>query len=132
MPSQSLCARFRTPRAEEAGIRLVVGCRLDLRDSLPVLVYPTDRSAYARLCRLLSVGKGRAGKGACDLAWQDLAGHGEGLLAILLPDAPDAALTQSLARLRADFRGRSYLALTLRRRPGDAGRLRVLADMAQA
>ena len=50
-------------RAEEAGIRLVVGCRLDLRDGLPVLVYPTDRAAYARLCRLLSIGKGRAGKG---------------------------------------------------------------------
>ena len=119
-------------RAEEAGIRLVVGCRLDLRDSLPVLVYPTHRAAYARLCRLLSIGKGRAGKGACDLGWQDLAAHGEGLVAILLPDAPGAALAESLARLRADFRDRGYLALTLRRRPGDAGRLRVLADMAQA
>ena len=119
-------------RADEAGVRLVVGCRLDLRDGLPVLVYPTDRAAYARLCRLLSIGKGRAGKGACDLGWQDLAGHGEGLLAVLLPDAPDAALAESLARLRADFRGRGYLALTLRRRPGDAGRLRLLADMAQA
>ncbi len=119
-------------RAEEAGIRLVVGCRLDLRDGLPVLVYPTDRAAYARLCRLLSIGKGRAGKGACDLGWQDLAGHGEGLLAVLLPDAPDAALAESLVRLRADFHDRGYIALTLRRRPGDAGRLRMLADMAQA
>ncbi|HVB69526.1 MAG TPA: error-prone DNA polymerase, partial [Acetobacteraceae bacterium] len=119
-------------RAAEAGIRLVVGCRLDLRDSLPVLVYPTDRAAYARLCRLLTLGKGRAGKGACDLAWQDLAAHGDGLIAILFPDAPDAALAASLARLRADFPGRAYLALTLRRRPGDAVRLRELADMAQA
>jgi DNA polymerase III alpha subunit len=51
-------------RAEEAGIRLVAGCRLDLRDGLSVLVYPTDRAAYARLCRLLSIGKGRAGKKA--------------------------------------------------------------------
>jgi error-prone DNA polymerase len=54
------------------------------------------------------------------------------LLAVLLPDAPDAALADSLARLRADFRDRGYLALTLRRRPGDAGRLRMMADMAQA
>jgi error-prone DNA polymerase len=107
-------------RGEEAGIRLVVRCRLDLRDGLPVLVYPTDRAAYARLCRLLSIGKGRAGKGACDLGWQDLTGHGEGLLAVLLPDASDAALAESLARSRADFRDRGYLALTLRRRPGDA------------
>jgi error-prone DNA polymerase len=64
-------------RAEEVGIRLVVGCRPDLRDSLSVLVYPTDRAAYAQLCRLLTLGKGRAGKGACDLGWQDLTAHGE-------------------------------------------------------
>ena len=53
--------------AEEVGIRLIVGCRLDLRDSLPLLAYPTDRAAYARLCRLLTLGKGRTGKGGCDL-----------------------------------------------------------------
>jgi error-prone DNA polymerase len=119
-------------RAEEAGIRLVVGCRLDLRDSLPVLVYPIDRSGYAQLCRLLTLGKGRAGKGACHLDWQDLADHGEGLIAVLLPDAPDEALAGSLSHLRAAFADRAYLALTLRRRPGDAVRLRQLADMAQA
>ena len=119
-------------RAEEVGIRLVVGCRLDLDDSLPVLVYPTDRAAYGRLCRLLSIGKGRAGKGACDLRWRDLAEYGDGLLAVLLPQAPDAALADSLARLHTDFPKRGYLALTLRRRPGDAARLRLLADMAQA
>jgi error-prone DNA polymerase len=32
------------PRADEAGVRLVVGCRLDLRDGLPVLAYPIDRN----------------------------------------------------------------------------------------
>jgi error-prone DNA polymerase len=119
-------------RADEVGIRFIVGCRLDLSDSLPVLVYPTDRAAYARLCRLLSIGKGRAGKGACDLRWRDFAQYGDGLLALLLPEAPDATLKDSLARLRSDFPKRGYLALTLRRRPGDAARLRLLADMAQA
>ena len=67
-------------RAAEVGLRLVVGCRLDLRDSLPVLAYPTDRAAYARLCRLLTLGKGRAGKGGCNLSWADLAAHSDGLL----------------------------------------------------
>ena len=119
-------------RADEASIRLVVGCRLDLSDSLPVLVYPTERDGYARLCRLLSIGKGRAGKGGCDVRWRDLARYGDGLLTVLLPDAPDAALADHLARLRGDFPNRCYLALTLRRRPGDAGRLRLLEDMAQA
>ena len=55
-------------RAHEAakvtGVRLIVGCRLILADGSEVLVYPTDRPAYARLCRLLSLGKGQSGQGA--------------------------------------------------------------------
>ena len=31
------------------GVRLVVGCRLDLQDGMSILVYPTDRAAYSRL-----------------------------------------------------------------------------------
>ena len=84
-------------RAQEVGIQLVIGCRLDLMDGLSVLVYPTDRPAYSRLCRLLTIGKGRAGKGACHLEWSDLVEYGEGLLVVLLPDQPDAALAASLA-----------------------------------
>ena len=118
-------------RAEEVGIRLIVGCRLDLRDGLPLLVYPTDRASYGRLCRLLTLGKGRTGKGGCDLAWEDLARAGEGLLLILLPDAPDARLAGELARMRDDFPGRCHLSLSLRRRPGDAVRLRQLDDLAR-
>jgi error-prone DNA polymerase len=38
-------------------------CRLDLADGMSVLVYPTDRPAYSRLCRLLSLGK--KGRSAC-------------------------------------------------------------------
>jgi len=54
------------------------------------------------------------------------------LIAVLLPDVTDAALAGALARLRRDFAGRCHLALGLRRRPGDAVRLRQLADLAQA
>ena len=116
-------------RATELGMRLIIGCRLDLQCGTSLLAYPTDRAAYARLCRLLTVGKERGGKGACVLDWSDVAHHQEGMLAVLLPDEDDGA---DLHRLRATFEGRAYLALTLRRRPGDAVRLRHLADSAQA
>jgi error-prone DNA polymerase len=119
-------------RAAEAGIRLIVGCRLDLRDDISVLVYPTNRAAYAGLCRLLSRGKARAGKGACDLAWQDLTEYAAGLIAVLLPDAPDATLAQNLRAMKQDFGGRAYVALCLRRRPGDAARIAAIAAMAAA
>ena len=42
--------------AKTTGVRLVVGCRLDLTDGMSVLVYPMDRPAYSRLtgCCLLA------------------------------------------------------------------------------
>ena len=119
-------------RAKEAGIRLVIGCRLDLTDNTSLLVYPTDRPAYARLCGLLSIGKKKGGKGACHLDWNDLAAHREGLLAILLQDQADDSCHGNLHRLKRDFGENAYLALTFHRRPGDAKRLFALSQMAQA
>ncbi|MBO0664433.1 error-prone DNA polymerase [Jiella sp. MQZ9-1] len=116
--------------AKTTGVRLIVGCRLDLAGSLPVLVYPTNLAAYSRLCRLLSLGKSRAGKGACHLEWDDLAAHAEGLLAILLPEAADETCRLEAARLAACFGDRASLALTLRRRPGDRLRLYDLSNLA--
>ena len=114
-------------RAQEARVRLVIGCRLDLTDGTSILTYPTDRPAYSRLCRMLSIGKSRAGKGACQLDWDDLAAHGDGLIAILCtPPTPE-----KLQRLRTDFPSRSYVALTLQRRPNDAVRLQKITDLAR-
>ena len=114
------------------GVRAIVGCRLDLVCGTSLLVYPTDKAAYARLCRLLSVGKGRAGKGACHLHWTDVEEWADGLIAILVPDRADAATEQALARTRKVFGRRANLALTIRRRPKDAIRLRDLAAMGAA
>ena len=116
--------------ARQTGVRLVIGSRLDLTDGTALLLYPMDRAGYGRLCRLLTLGKGRAGKGACDLSWEDVADWAEGLLAILVPDEPDDRCARQLARLRRTFPGRCYVALTLRRRPGDVLRLHLLSEQA--
>ena len=116
--------------AKELGVRLIIGCRLDLADGMSLLVYPTDRPAYARLCRLLSLGKGRAGKGKCELQWRDVEAYSEGLIAVLVPDEADDGCAQYLHKLARVFGDRAYLALTLRRRPGDARRLQELANLA--
>ncbi|RUV28816.1 MAG: DNA polymerase III subunit alpha [Mesorhizobium sp.] len=115
--------------AKTTGVRLVVGCRLDLADGMSVLVYPTDRAAYARLCRLLTLGKGRAGKGKCHLEWVDLLAYGEGLITVLVPDAADETCGMRLRRLREGFGDRAYMALTLRRRPNDQLRLHNLSNI---
>ncbi|MGB3834232.1 MAG: error-prone DNA polymerase [Mesorhizobium sp.] len=116
--------------AKATGVRLVVGCRLDLADGMSVLVYPTDRAAYGRLCRLLSLGKGRAGKAKCHLEWPDLVAYGEGLIAVLLPDTADETCALRLRRLREAFADRAYMALSLRRRPNDQMRLHELSNLA--
>ncbi|MDT7953134.1 MAG: error-prone DNA polymerase [Acetobacteraceae bacterium] len=118
--------------AKTTGIRLVAGCRLALRDGTVLLAYPTDRPAWSRLCRLLTEGKRRTGKGGCDIGWDDLAAGGDGLLYILVPEQPDARLQAQLARLAADAPSRAYLAGTIRRRPGDQTRLHRLATLAAA
>jgi len=117
--------------AKATGVRLIVGCRLDLACGMSVLVYPTDRAAYARLCRLLTLGKGRAGKGKCHLEWADLAAYSEGMIAVLVPYDADDECGFRLRRLRDAFGDRAYLALTLRRRPNDQMRLWELSQLAQ-
>jgi error-prone DNA polymerase len=116
--------------AKTTGVRLIVGCHLQLTDGSEILIYPTDRSAYARLCRMLSLGKGRAGKGKCSLNWDDLADWGQGLIAMLVPDRADGLLRMQLIRLRDIFADRAFCALTLRRRPRDHLRLHEIAKMA--
>ena len=116
----------------KTGVRAIVGCRLDLTDGTALLVYPTDKAAYGRLCRLLSIGKTRAGKGACHLDWSDVADWNEGLLAMLVPDRADATTQAALARTKRLFGERTYMALSVRRRPRDAIRLRDLSRIAAA
>src|SRR5271165_3955180 len=95
--------------AKEVGLRLVVGCRLDLRDGTSLLAFPEDRAAYGRLTRLLTLGKRRAPKGECHLDYADVVAHGAGQIVVVLPlDATDVA--DFATRVAADFKGRAYLA----------------------
>jgi error-prone DNA polymerase len=76
-------------QAKELGFRLAVGSRLVFADATPdILAYPTDRAAYGRLCRLLTVGNKRAEKGDCILQLDDLIEFAEGLLLIVIPPRP--------------------------------------------
>ena len=98
--------------AKEIGLRFVVGARLVLTDGAAYLAWPTDRDSYGRLTRLLSLGRMRAPKGACDIGRDDLIGHAEGwVMAASPPALPDAAFA---TRLRADAAAlRCKLALPL-------------------
>ena len=69
-----------------AGARVVPGARLAFIDGSPdALVYPKDRAAYGRLCRILTEGNLRAPKGECWLKLDDLLERSEGLQVVALP-----------------------------------------------
>lgn len=127
----SLAGIVRALEASRAtGLRLVVGCRLDLADGMSILVYPTDRAAYSRLTRLLTLGKCRGGKGNCILHLDDVAEYSDGLICIHIPDLPDEFCAMQLRKIAQTFGDRAYLALSLRRRPNDQMRLYELSKLA--
>ncbi|MEX1206752.1 MAG: error-prone DNA polymerase [Dongiaceae bacterium] len=133
--------------AKEAGIGFIVGARLDLEDGAGLLAYPTDRAAYGRLARLLTLGKRRAPKGQCRLTLADVLDHAAGLILVALPpDAPPPQpspaqrgrerrgphgdLAAALRCLADACPGRAYLAGHHLLRGDDARRLDGLATLA--
>ncbi len=95
--------------AKECGIQLVVGASLRLTNpeaaGARLLVYPTARDSYARLCRLLTLGKRLAPKGDCQLTLHDMVQHADGLVCVaLLPDTIGSALIDVLCGLRHVFK----------------------------
>ncbi|MDP1752961.1 MAG: error-prone DNA polymerase, partial [Reyranella sp.] len=119
-------------REDPDRIKLLVGCRLETRDGYSLLAYPTDLAAYKRLSRLLTLGNRRAEKGQCDLTFDDLAAHAEGLLAIVLPPRrlEEPAFRERLRALARLFGDRCYLAGTMLFRGDDARRLAQLDNLA--
>ncbi|HET6250365.1 MAG TPA: error-prone DNA polymerase [Tepidisphaeraceae bacterium] len=88
--------------AKESGLHLLIGTRLRLTDAPDLLVWTPDRKAYARLCRLLTLGKRRAEKGECALSLADFLEESEGMLAAIVEgsersqietSAPDSRIT---------------------------------------
>lgn len=119
--------------ARQAGLHLVIATRLVPRDGPEVLCFPTDRAAYGRLCRLLTLGKRRAAKGDCDIGLDDIADHAEGQIAIVLPPdhlAPGddhSRFEHDLSRLREIFGRDCHLAAQHLYRGDDDARIARLA-----
>lgn len=91
--------------------KLIVGSRLVLRDC-PVdwLALPTDRAAYRRLSRLLTLGKRRADKAECHLDLQDLEAGCLGMILIALPPADLSRAQEPVQRLGRRFPGAVFFA----------------------
>ena len=118
--------------AKGAGLRPLIGCRLDLVDAPSLLAYPRDRAAYGRLSRLLSLGKMRCDKGECDLSLSEVALHAEGIAFIALPDDDLGAFETALPQLTAALPGLRHVAAAHRYRGDDLARIERLDRSARA
>ena len=114
-------------------VRALTGCRLDFADGTPsLLCYPTDREAFGRLTRLLTVGQLRAEKGECHLFWKDFLEHVDGQLALIVPPPRlDEAFEDDLMRMAGALRGRVWLVANRAYAAQDLKRLARLADLAR-
>jgi error-prone DNA polymerase len=114
-----------------AGLRPLIGCRLDLTDAPSLLAYPIDRDGYGRLSRLLSLGKMRAEKGACELMLQDIANHADGIAFIAWPQDDLDAFEADLPRLRDALTSLRHVAASWLYRGDDNTRIERLDRIAK-
>ncbi len=116
--------------------KLIVGARLVLRDC-PVewLALPTDRAAYHRLSRLLTLGKGRAGKAECHLTSADLAslaseGGCRGMILIALPPPDIEQALDPIRNMACRYPGHVFLGAVPRYDGSDQAWFDACADLA--
>jgi error-prone DNA polymerase len=118
--------------------KLLIGARIVFIDGTPdIFVYPRDRTAYGRLCQLLTRGKRgdditRIEKGECRLSFSDLLEFSEGqLLVLTLPHRFEfEQALEILAKLKASSAEGVWLAASLVYRGDDRRRLARLDDLA--
>jgi len=119
--------------AREHGMRLVVGARIEPAGAPPLLCWPADRAAHARLSRLVSTGRRRAGRAGFEASLDEALDALRGSpVAAMPPDAPDPGFARMLARLREAFADDLHLVVHALRRGDDAQRLAHHAALARA
>ncbi|MBT6096369.1 MAG: error-prone DNA polymerase [Rhodospirillaceae bacterium] len=117
--------------AKQAGVQLVIGCRLQLSDGPDLLAYPKDRAAYGRLTRLLTLGKRRAPKGECEISLADVLTRGDELvIALMAPERIDPEFENAMHELSLRFKKDLYLAVSYDYFGGNEARLKTQADLA--
>ena len=144
--------------AKRQGLKLLVGCRLQFTDGAELIVYPRDRSAYGRLCKLISIGKsavqadgavGEGGfallgaaaandgakpipKGECRLVFEQAAALGEGLVALVpAPARIDKVFEARLRRWAQAWPDQVFLAAAPLHRGDDRARLNRLSALGE-
>jgi error-prone DNA polymerase len=110
--------------ARESALKLVVGSELKCTEGLKVVALAADHRSYAALCRLITLARRAAPKGAYRLTSEDLARHlaDSRCLVLWLPDAREVD-RRSGHWIKERFPNRSWLAVELFNAGNDRQRL---------
>ncbi|MBX2925955.1 MAG: error-prone DNA polymerase [Chitinophagaceae bacterium] len=124
--------------AKANGIRIIVGCCLDLQDGPSLLAYPIHLDGYSRLSHLLTTGNLRTEKGKCDLYKKDVYANKEGILFAVIPPSKlntrfdyDDSFRKALAEYRDHLQGQLYLTATRFYQGDDIKKLYRLAELSE-
>ena len=122
--------------AKKAGIRIIVGCRLNLLDGISLLAYPANKAAYSLLCNLLTLGNRRAVKGECHLYKTDVYKYSADVKFIVVPPAGlnelfdfNTSFSVALKEYKNAFGNNLYIAATRRYQGDDSKYLYCLAAL---
>ena len=72
--------------AKDEQLKFIVAAELTFVDAPACVVWVPNRKAYGQLCKLLTLGRRRAGKGECLLYFDDLREFGEDWIVGVIPD----------------------------------------------
>ncbi len=124
--------------AKKAGIRIVVGCRLNLQDGNSLLAYPTNINGYSKLSNLLTLGNRRAEKGQCILYKKDVFEISGEIKFVLIPPTIlsdnfqfENSFIKNLEEYKKYFGGDLYLAITKRYQGDDNKQIFQLMELSK-
>ncbi|MGV3484361.1 MAG: error-prone DNA polymerase [Planctomycetaceae bacterium] len=123
--------------AKEQGLTYLVGAEIHPIDAPMMVLWPTDRASYGRLCRLISRGRMRREKGECELSWDDISQYSEGIVAAVRPTqamcgSPPEPIRNRLQDFADCFGDRGYLLCELHCGVDDAATIEQLQRLSQA
>lgn len=104
--------------AKKSGIKIIIGCRLDLIDGISVIIYPVNKSGYSRLVNLITTGNLRTEKGKCELLKSDLINIKDAKVLLIPPETLnnnynfDQSFINALIEYRNLFNKDLYIAAT--------------------
>ncbi|RPE79984.1 error-prone DNA polymerase [Vulcaniibacterium tengchongense] len=113
--------------AKKHALKLIVGSEIAVEAGPKLVLLAADVDGYVALCRLITVARRRAGKGAYRALREDFDRLPPGLLALWVP--PDDPDDGDAAWLQRTFAGRLWIAVELHRGPDDDAKLQALRTL---